>query len=254
MTAPGDDTSQGLAFEIHRQPDETTCGPTCLHAVYRFWGDDLSLKDVIAQTQRLDGGGTLAVMLGCHALERGYRVRLTTFNLRVFDPSWFREGAPALAEKLAAQAAACPGRAKLQVATRAYLRFLELGGSIEMRDLSRALVRKPLRRGVPVLTGLSSTFLYQEERQDSHANRADDLAGEPQGHFVVLCGYERASKTVTVADPWFPNPVAKQGKYSVGIDRVLSSILLGVLTYDANLLVIEPRKSPAPARRSKEQS
>ena len=21
------------------QPDETTCGPTCLHAVYRYWGE-----------------------------------------------------------------------------------------------------------------------------------------------------------------------------------------------------------------------
>src|SRR5437762_675447 len=28
-----------LPVETLPQPDETTCGPTCLHAVYRYWGD-----------------------------------------------------------------------------------------------------------------------------------------------------------------------------------------------------------------------
>lgn len=32
MTTPKRDLS---SFEIHRQPDDVTCGPTCLHAVYR---------------------------------------------------------------------------------------------------------------------------------------------------------------------------------------------------------------------------
>jgi hypothetical protein len=33
--------------------------------------------------------------------------------------------------------------------------------------------------------------------------------------------------------------------YSVGIQRLLGAVLLGALTYDANLLVIEPGR-PAP--------
>ena len=26
------------------QPDETTCGPTCLHAVFRYFGEDWSVS------------------------------------------------------------------------------------------------------------------------------------------------------------------------------------------------------------------
>jgi hypothetical protein len=34
----------------------------------------------------------------------------------------------------------------------------------------------------------------------------------------------------------------------VEVDRLLNSILLGILTYDANLLVIRPRRSGVPSR------
>ena len=34
-------------LEILAQPDDATCGPTCLHAVYRHFGDALPLDSVI---------------------------------------------------------------------------------------------------------------------------------------------------------------------------------------------------------------
>ncbi len=45
-----------------------------------------------------------------------------------------------------------------------------------------------------------------------------------------------------VADPLETNPVSGSISYAVSIDRVICAILLGILTYDANLLIIEPRK------------
>jgi hypothetical protein len=79
----------------------------------------------------------------------------------------------------------------------------------------------------------------------------------PAGHFVVLCGYDPGERAVMVADPLHPNPLAMQAgvaaksppgsrpaaashRYSMDIQRVLCSILLGVVTYDANLLILEP--------------
>ncbi|MBI4844285.1 MAG: hypothetical protein HY809_08200 [Nitrospirae bacterium] len=64
----------------------------------------------------------------------------------------------------------------------------------------------------------------------------------PAGHFVVLSGYNREEKTVMVADPFHPNPYSESHHYTTSITRVLCSILLGVLTYDANLLIIEPKR------------
>jgi hypothetical protein len=59
-------------FAIRPQPSDTTCGPTCLHAMYRYCADTISLEEVISGVKYLKDGGTLAAMLACHALGRGY--------------------------------------------------------------------------------------------------------------------------------------------------------------------------------------
>jgi hypothetical protein len=233
-------------LEILPQPDDTTCGPTCLHAVYRHYGLDLPLSRVIAECPQLDEGGTLGVLLGCHALRSGFRATIFTFNLQVFDPTWFQPPPGRLAAKLEAQMAA-KDVPKLHTATRAYLEFLAGGGEILMEDLTAALIRKYVKRQIPVLTGLSATYLYRDPREIGPAFTPDDIGGSPSGHFVILCGYDPPSRGVVVADPLSPNPLAPAQRYVVDVDRLICAILLGILTYDANLLIIEP---PGKHRRS----
>ncbi len=202
----------------------------------------MPLEQVIAETARLDEGGTLAGWLGCHALQQGYRATLYTFNLRVLDPTWFRRVGTPLADKLIAQLEH-KNDPKLQTATAAYLEFLQRGGEIRMEDLTRQLIRKYLLSSTPILAGLSSTYLYQNAREYGPHCDADDVRGVAQGHFVVLCGYDRAAKMVRVADPYLTNPYAPRDNYYwVGVDRLICAILLGVLTYDANLLILTPGK------------
>ena len=225
-------------FQIQAQPDDLTCGPACLHGVYRYFGDEVPLTRLVEEIQMLEEGGTLEVLLGVHALRRGYRVTLYTYNLRVFDPTWFRDSGM-LDAKLRAQIAVHP-KPKVALASRAYVEFLGLGGEIRFQDLTAALVREPLKRGVPILTGLSATFLHRSVREVPGTNTEDDLIGAPVGHFVVLCGYDPESREVRVADPMEPVPNTRSHIYDLPIERVMGAILLGVLTYDANLLLIEP--------------
>jgi hypothetical protein len=234
--------SKRRPFSILPQPDGTTCGPTCLHAVYQHYGDRLSLDRVIREVPALKQGGTLAVFLACHALRRGYHARIYTFNLKVFDPSWFdgRQRVD-LRAKLVAQAKQ-KHSPKLRRATKGYLEFLDLGGEIHFEDISRSLIRDALVHDRPILTGLSATYLYRMPREHGETGREDDIRGVPCGHFVVLCSYNRKKREVLVADPLDPNPLAKGHVYSIGVDRAIGAILLGVLTYDANMLIIEPRK------------
>jgi hypothetical protein len=227
-------------LEILPQPDDSTCGPTCLHAVYRFYGDRIPLRQVISEVEPLETGGTLAVHLGCHALRRGYAATIFTYNLHLFDPTWFT-GKVDLAERLRQQAEAKYDR-RLRAATKAYLQFLSLGGLMRFDELRPALLRRFLKRQVPVLTGLSSTYLYGSAREvGDHTLREDDVRGVPTGHFVVLCGYDRDTRQVTVADPHQDNPLFGSHYYEVGVNRALGAILLGVMTYDANLLIVETR-------------
>lgn len=227
-----------LEFNILRQPDDTTCGPTCLQAVYRYHGDEVPLPQVIHEVETLEEGGTIAVLLGLHALGRGYRATIYTYNLEVFDPTWFRTRDVSLGDKLRAQLKHKRSNRKLALATRGYLEFLDRGGRIRMENIERSLITRHLRKGVPILTGLSSTFLYQEPRELPNA-KPDDLAGKPQGHFVVLHGYRKEGREVQIADPYEPNRLGQGRYYAVPVERVISAILLGILTYDANLLIIE---------------
>lgn len=227
-----------LKFKILPQPTETTCGVSCLHAVYSYFNDGITLKEVTEEVRHLATGGTLAVFLACHALKRGYSARIYTYNLTVFDPTWFTKKMD-LQERLRTQMKAKPDP-RLRTATEGYLEFLELGGELRFEDLTTALIRKYLNREVPIITGLSSTYLYRDAREVGIKGDEDDIRGEPAGHFVVLCGYNRDERMVQVADPFQPNPLSGSNMYKENIDRVVCSVLLGVLTYDANLLVIRP--------------
>lgn len=220
------------------QPDETTCGPTCLHSIYRYWGEDAHLPDIIARTRKMELGGTFAIFLACDALRQGYQATIYTYNLTVFDPTWFAPGVD-IAKRLQRQREVKTD-ARLQYVTEGYLEFLSLGGRLRLTDLSRPLVRGLLRRNLPILTGLSSTYLYRAAREYGPNDEPDDVRGLPAGHFVVIAGYDRAKHTVLIVDPYGLHPYGPSHEYWISIDRVLGAVLLGIVTHDANLLVIHP--------------
>jgi hypothetical protein len=237
-----------LGVEILPQPDDFTCGPTCLHALYRYFGERPRLEKIIGEVPMLEGGGTLDVLLANHALARGYSARIYTYNVQMFDPTWFGENVVDIAGRLRMQMEHKDSQ-RLRVATEAYLRFLEHGGELRFEELTSALIRKYLSRQIPILTGLSATYLYGNAREFGPEGRPDDVRGRPAGHFVLLCGYDKETREVLVADPLGKNPLSPTHQYLISIDRVICSILLGILTYDANLLIIEPRRKRGKTRR-----
>jgi hypothetical protein len=228
-----------LSFEIQRQPDDETCGPTCLHAIYRYFNDPVPFEQVLTEVQALELGGTLGVILASHAMARGYKATILTWNLAIFDPSWFALPKGEMQKRLR-ERAAIKEDPKLRFASNMYAEFLDNGGTIEMHDLRPALLRKYLKRRLPILTGLSATFLYRDPREIGRTNQPDDIRGEPVGHFTVLTGYAPGRREVYVSDPMYPNPLSKTHTYPVSIERVVGAIYLGVLTYDANLVVLQP--------------
>lgn len=70
-----------LHLTMGAQPDGVSCGPTCLQAVYRYYDNAIGLNQTIAEVPYLKTGGTLAVLLGCDALKRGYKSTLHSFNV-----------------------------------------------------------------------------------------------------------------------------------------------------------------------------
>jgi hypothetical protein len=236
-----------LKFDINPQPGETTCGPTCLHALYRFYNDPIPLDEVIDQVPQWQAGGTLAVYLAMHAMARGYQTTILPFNLMVFDPTWSGMPQTVLADKLREQLRHkkdLPGFAEV---THAYLDYLAQGGQIRYSVVTPMLIRKYLKAGIPILAGLSATYLYNQSRELERDGRVmyDDIRGTSCGHFVVLSGYNKENRSVHVADPWGPNPMADSRYYEVNIYRLVCAIMLGILTYDGNLLIIRRKRALA---------
>lgn len=222
------------------QPDDVTCGPTALHAVYKFFGEDLNLPELIREIEMLETGGTLAVYLGIDAIKRGYSATVYSYNLRIFDPSWFSLSSKLLIEKLEEQYEYKDGK-RFRKTCSAYLEFLKMGGTLRFDNLEYSVIKNHTDRGLPVIAGLSSTYLYPSVREHETRNNKiiyDDIRGEPTGHFVVVKGID--SNEVWIADPYNLNPFNREiREYKVPVARFINSIMLGVLSYDANLLVIE---------------
>lgn len=230
-----------ILLDVQRfsQPDAVTCGPTCLAKVYRYYGFEKALDDIIAETPRNPDGGTLAVNLGISALKNGFRPSIYPFGVQIFDPTWKRLNHRDLIKKLEARYRSVTGKRQRR-SVGAYVAYLNLGGRIVFRDPAKQLFVDVLRRGHPILTGVSATVLYGTPRE--HEDRYDDIRGEPTGHFVVIAGYHPAQNKFVVVDPFENLPFTKSGKYRVDAERLIAAILLGDVTYDAVALVLGRRR------------
>lgn len=233
-------SSQTLLLPVERrpQPDDFTCGPTSLWQVYRYYGLEVELEEVITETRRNPDGGTLAVYLGLAALRRGFSPTLYPYSLRVFDPTWRTLPFDALVDKLRARAEFVRSK-RLSDVILSWVDFMLKGGQVRFRDFGRDLFVELLGEGRPILTGLSATYLYQTPRERNE--EYDDVRGEPVGHFVVVSGYDPERDELILCDPSTHIPFDHEaGRYPVKTDRLIRSILLGLYTYDAVLMVLEP--------------
>lgn len=237
-----------IDLTIQNQPNDETCGPTCLQAIYHYYGLNISLKEVIQQVERSVSGGTLAPFLGTHALNRGFNTTIYVNNVDIFDPTWFTtnqgNARTNLLEKLETQMRYKKESQGLTQLSVAYQEYLKQGGTVRFRTLNTPLLKHYFDKKIPILTGLSATYLYRCAREcftPEGKSTYDDIHGYPCGHFVVLCGYDELNRRVVIADPTRENPLSHDHYYKVSSHRLINAIMLGVLTYDANSLIIEPK-------------
>lgn len=236
-----------ITFHMMAQPDDESCGLACLYSIYTHYNIDISYDHVVDTVERSLSGGTLAPLLGKHALGMGFNVTLYTNNLILFDPSWFNHEKASndfLSNKLKQQLA-CK-KERFLGATHIFLDYLQLGGKVAFKLINVDLLKHYFLRNIPIVAALNSTYLYDTCRDffDKEGNvRGDDIAGSPCGHFVILHGYDKEKNLVSVADPFAKNTLSETLYYSISFDRLINAIMLGVSTYDGNLLIIEPKTS-----------
>lgn len=226
---------------LHPQPTDTTCGPTCLHGIYQHQGLGMPLEEVIRRIRYNKGGGTLGVNLAIHALKNGFDAKIITHNLNVFDPTWFRLNRDQMVVKLFKQSRK-KRNTKIIESSERYLELLSLGGEIGYEELSPINLYRLLENHGPVICGLSATYLYWSKRERNKPIVYDDVKGYPQGHFVILSGMKGDLSEVEITDPLKNNPLKKGQQYNMGTQHFINSILIGVITYDANIIILTRKK------------
>jgi hypothetical protein len=150
---------------IDKQPNKLTCGPKCLHAVYRYYNDSISLQEVISEVSIMEEGGTLAVYLACHALRHGYKTTIFPYNLQIFDPTSSAIPRKKIAARLRRQLPFKKNIPGFELVTNAYLEYLELGGQLKFEVMTASLIRRYLKKSIPILAGLSATYFYDDARE-----------------------------------------------------------------------------------------
>src|SRR5690606_22970746 len=121
--------SMKLDLSVSKQPDDESCGITCLQAIYDYYDHPTTLEKLKHEVDHWRTGGTLAVNLARHALNHGFRAEIYTFNITIFDPTWKKLETKDLLAKLKLRQSKI--RSKRQKKVIGYYKdFLKKGGTI----------------------------------------------------------------------------------------------------------------------------
>jgi hypothetical protein len=225
-----------LNLHVPKQPDDESCGITCLQAIYDYYDYSTSLAKLKDEIEHLQTGGTVAVNLARNALAHGFKAEIYTYNIKIFDPTWQALEPRDLSHKLKLRQRKIRSKKQKKV-IGFYQDFMKKGGTVRFDDLNEDLLSRLFKDHKPIICGLSATYLYQHMRETSD-NEENDIIGQPVGHFVVVSGWDPHTRSVTIQDPLRKNPISETGTYKLPFTKFANAVMLGILTYDENLLVI----------------
>lgn len=217
-----------------------TCGPSALQQILAYYGVKKSLNEILKNFKMYEYG-TWDFDLLSYVLRLGFKAEITTYNLDIFDPTWFKLSRKKLIKKLKSRLKYAKPFHKQGI--RSCIRFLELGGRIRFKIITEKIIKDYLRKKIPVIACFCFTALwkckraYSKKTKKGYKSISNDIRGVPEGHFIVISGYAKDKFFVT--DPSYNIPVSKTGKYSVPIKDLIAYILMKDY---GNICVIKPKK------------
>jgi len=217
------------------------CGPASLAQLLDYYGCPKTIDEIIKKMElSVDLSiGTFDGFLGKAAIEFGFKARIITQNIYVFDPTWYKLSRNKLLKKLKVlKKNVNPKNIFLKLCVDGYIKFLKAGGKIDFIPLTKELLINLLKKH-PLLIGISATYLYKTKRYDFKKKKASDISGHPAGHFLILNGYDPKTDKFYITDSWYKIPFSKIGKYKVKSDILINAMFLGQATYDCTVLEIE---------------
>ena len=197
-----------------------TCGPTSIQQILEYYGIETSLKDIMNGMFLFDRGGTSSDgAMGDYLLKQGFKVKIYTFDTKMFDPSWFKLSRKELLKKLQKSYNISRGYKKYNY--NGFINFLKHGGKIEFKAITLNEIKNYLKKIYPIMVGVDDSLLYGVKRSRK-TFYDDDIRGKVWGHEVVVAGFKK--NKLFVVDPFPRNTFSKKGKYFVDAEKLLANI------------------------------
>ncbi len=228
----------------YRQPKDE-CEPTCLKMVTDFLDKDrkFDLKGIIKDTQSELKYMDWDYKIGIAALKRGFNARIITFSNDLFDPTWAKLSKKKIIEKLKKRLKFVLKYDKRDMhegyiwwwyesSLKAAIEFLEKGGEVELKPISKELIKNYIKKNIPVITPLNGSIFYNRKRV--YRGRYNDIKGEYFGHCVVTSGFKNNKFIIT--DP------GNLSDKTRGIVEVDSNVLISIIISQADQTIVIERK------------
>lgn len=180
-----------LTIPIYRQGRGTrSCGLWCLKMIYEYYGLARDIHDIGSALQ-LMSTGVYAQELGYHLRQNGFNVRLVTRDTTRLPVQYAALDHAAIRADLEARLAQVPpGREKEGIFFRGLVRFLDVGGRLEVRIPTLGDLAHNVAAGHPAICSLDVKALYDHD--DEHVD--DDPESwhrlGPGAHYVVVSGVD----------------------------------------------------------------
>jgi len=175
-----------------------TCGSSSLQQVLAYYGVKLGLDEILKDIKKYKYG-TFMPYLGLYAKRLGFMPKIVTYDVKVFDPTWFGLLVGQIIKKLETRSREMDVPHVYRSECKAFVRYLKAGGAIEFDFIKKGRIIKELERKRPVIVDVCSTILHRKERKNRVKDKYSDTSGEPMYHAVVVSGHEKGK--FIIVDP-----------------------------------------------------
>lgn len=202
---------------IIKQKHKMGCGAAAMSMVYKYFGKDISEKEIIKETGGLTKWGSFTTDYALMAKKLGFKVICHSYNLEYFEPSYkkltranFIKKTKSLIKK--------EKRAYNKRELKSILKVLESNINFKMVIPSLDIIKKFLDKKLPVCIAINPAVLFEKKK---------DLR---LGHFIMLNGFKE--------DKFYYNDPAFGKNKTISADKLIFALSNNVFDSSAYLLVI----------------
>jgi len=201
-----------------KQRRKRGCGAAGMSMLYKYFGKDISEREIVKQTGGLTKWGSFTTDHALMAKRLGFKVVCHSYNLEYFEPGYTKLSRASLIKKT---------KSLIKKKKRTYnkrelksiLEVLKSNIDFKMRMPSLDVIRKFLDKKLPVCVAVNSAVLFEEKKNLR------------SGHFIILTGYK--------GDRFYYNDPAQGKKESISANKLIFALSNNIFDSSAYLLVIK---------------